>query len=169
LRPSGFGTWGLGALAEATWGEPLNGTLNFNGARIANTAEPLTRTFFSLCFVLPLFSFFEKSSPAGTAPLLLALLLSCWRCSSPAGAAPLLLTRHYSSPVLNITSAHELSRHADDLTRLSSSSFSHFPHVFSQISLISLQNLAADPIESLKFGALISPTDPVSHLLLMFF
>ena len=26
----GFGTWGLGAMAEATWGEPLNGTLNFD-------------------------------------------------------------------------------------------------------------------------------------------
>lgn len=36
----GFGTWGLGAFAEATWGEPLNGTLNFNGAR---TTEPLSR------------------------------------------------------------------------------------------------------------------------------
>lgn len=26
----GFGTWGLGAMAEATWGEPLNGTLIFS-------------------------------------------------------------------------------------------------------------------------------------------
>lgn len=26
----GFGTWGLGALAEATWGEPLNGTVIFS-------------------------------------------------------------------------------------------------------------------------------------------